>query len=160
MNIQTEYIKSLLKKYYAGESTLAEEDQLREYFASADTDPELAPDRAVFAATGADIKAPRSLREAVERNIAHTRRSTRRKPRRGRIWAAAAVFAAAVATSVAFLTQKPADNQITPEEAREQTLMALTLLTSTMRKGCDAIELSAKTTDAGLRTAEEKLNGI
>ncbi len=160
MNIQTEYIKSLLKKYYAGESTLGEENQLREYFASNDTDPELAPDRAVFAATGADIKAPRSLLEAVERDIVNAGKSHRRIPCQGRIWAAAAVFAAAVATAVAFLTQKPADNQITPEEAREHTLMALTLLTDTMRKGCDAIELSAKTTDAGMRTAEEKLNGI
>ncbi len=95
MNIETEYIKSLLSKYYSGESTLDEERLIREYFAGDATDPELETDRMVFAAMAETVKAPESLREAVEKHVEQESAKEikkRLRPRYGRIAAAAAVL--------------------------------------------------------------------
>lgn len=163
MNIETEYIKSLLSKYYSSDSTLDEERIIREYFAESDTDPELEADRAVFAAMSTPVEAPESLHAAVERTIderAVLEVKRRLRPRYGRIAAAAAVLVLAITASVHFLGGKPAQPEMTPEEAREHTVMALTLLTKTVRKGYMAMETSAQTASTTITTAENSLNKL
>ena len=80
MNIQTEYIKSILPKYYAGESTIDEDRILREYFLEEDVDPELATDKATFMALFSDTTAPESLRLEIEKEI--DRRTVKASPLR------------------------------------------------------------------------------
>lgn len=162
MNIETEYIKSLLSKYYSGDSTLDEERLIREYFAGAATDPELETDRMVFAAMAETVKAPDSLREAVEKHVEQEsvkEIKKRLRPRYGRIAAAAAVLLAAVTVSVHYLG-RPSEPTLTPEEAREHTVMALTLLTKTMKKGYTAVENSARTASTTIETAENTINKL
>lgn len=164
MNIQTEYIKSLLAKYYDGSSTSDEERLIREYFAQPDTAPELDTDRAVFAAIAEKTEAPAALREAVVRTIdSHAVKEIhieRRRPRYGRIAAAAAVLIVAAASILHFTDSGSREPELTPEQAREQTLMALNLLTKTVKKGCMAVETSAQTASSTIQTAENTLNKL
>ncbi len=44
-----EEVKSILERYYDGESTDVDEQRLREYFSSGDVAPELQPYRSIFA---------------------------------------------------------------------------------------------------------------
>ncbi len=160
MNIQTEYIKSILPKYYAGESTTDEDRILREYFLEEDVDPELATDKATFMALFSDTTAPESLRLKIEKEIdRRTVKAVQRRlrPRYGRIAAAAAILAVAVSASVHFFGTDTSAQQISPEEAKEHTIKALTLLTSTVKKGCAAMETSAQTTASTLQTVEQTL---
>lgn len=163
MNIETEYIKSLLEKYYAGESSLDEERILREYFAESEVDPELETDSRVFAAMAEPAETPESLRAAIEKSIdEHAVKEVKRRlrPRYSRIAAAAAVVVLAITASIHFLGGKPAQPEMTPEEAREHTLMALTLLTKTVKKGYTAMEASMETTSTTIQTAENSLNKL
>lgn len=163
MNIETEYIKSLLAKYYAGDSTLNEERIIREYFSESAVDPELETDRAVSAAMTGPVEAPEKLRADIEKAIdgrAVKEVKRRLRPRYSRIAAAAAVLVLAIAASVHFLDSKPAQPEMTPEEAREHTLMALTLLTKTVRKGYSAMDAGAQTASEAITTAENSLNKL
>ncbi len=45
-----EKLKEILEKYFRGETTLAEENELKKYFASGKTDPEFEPYRPIFEA--------------------------------------------------------------------------------------------------------------
>lgn len=163
MNIETEYIKSLLSKYYSGDSTLDEERIIHEYFAGSDVDPELETDRAMFAALTEKLEAPESLHTTVRKVIdehAVGEAKRRLRPRYGRIAAAAAILALAVTASVHFFGTKPAKPEITPEEAREHTVMALTLLTKTVKKGYAAMETGMQTTSTTIQTAENSLKKL
>ncbi|MBC6995592.1 hypothetical protein QWY85_13240 [Neolewinella lacunae] len=57
---------ALLDRYFAGESTLAEEAQLRHYFCAGDVDPDLAHYAPLFAywTAASDVTAPRKSRPA------------------------------------------------------------------------------------------------
>lgn len=157
MNIETEYIKSLLARYYDGSSALDEERILREYFAGTDTDPALETDRAVFAALAAPASAPAGLRAAVEKAVdtrAAKEVSKRLRPHYGRIAAAAAVIVAAISAGVHFFGPQPDVQEMTPEEARQHTIMALSLLTNTVREGCEAMETGAQTTSSSFQAVQ------
>ncbi|MCB8999146.1 MAG: hypothetical protein H6540_03630 [Bacteroidales bacterium] len=51
-------IRSLLEKYYKGESTLAEENALREFFSSDDVPEDMAPEKEIFGYYKTDIFIP------------------------------------------------------------------------------------------------------
>ncbi len=61
-----EQASALLDLYFAGESTLADEAQLRSYFRAGPVDPRLAPYASLFAywAAASDVTAPRQAQPA------------------------------------------------------------------------------------------------
>ena len=117
----------------------------------------------MFAAVTGPVEAPEKLRTDIEKAIdgrAVKEVKRRLRPRYSRIAAAAAVLVLAIAASVHFLDSKPAQPEMTPEEAREHTLMALTLLTKTVRKGYSAMDAGAQTASEAITTAENSLNKL
>lgn len=160
-NRDTEHIGKLLTRYYNGESTLAEEQTLRTYFSGDSTDPAFSVDKAMFTALSQPVSAPPALREAVTAAIRDRQRTELRRRMRfiySRIAGAAAVLIISIAVSAHFLTQTPTPAEITPDQARRQTLMALTLLTTSVNKGIVAMEHSAQTASESISSAQRALN--
>ena len=75
-------IKKMLERYYEGESTDAEEQNLREYFSSDGVAAELQPYRSIFAYIRHEMEEPATVILPII------------KPRRVKLWYAAAAVAA------------------------------------------------------------------
>ncbi|MCM1066600.1 MAG: hypothetical protein NC418_03385 [Muribaculaceae bacterium] len=160
MNHNISHIRSLLSSYYDGSLDLAGENELRSFFATEASDiPEFEADRRLFRALSAEVKAPDRLHAAVGSMIA-------RRSRRGfmfalrRYGAAAAVALLVACASFAYLDRggrNGSTTDLTPEEARRHTTEALALLTSTMKKGTQAIETSEAIT---IETTQKTLNTL
>ncbi|MEO1514952.1 MAG: hypothetical protein AAFV95_08060 [Bacteroidota bacterium] len=152
-------IKALLEKYWAGESSLEEERQLKQYFSQADIAPELKPFQSVFqlfaqeASPSLDEDFDRRLEQRLHQQAKTVRLSTAdKRPARflyRRIASAAAILLLAVAT-VWWVwpetAQKPAVASNVdwekyecpnPEDCLEQVQMALKLVSGKLNKGTD-----------------------
>lgn len=158
MTIQNENIRSLLDRYYAGESTLDEERRLRQLLA--DAPAEFDADRRMLQALDTDVKAPEALRKAVMGRIAVESSKRTRRP-----WRTALPYAAAVALLLAVglpfaLHKEPARQQLTDEQMRQEAIAAISLLTKTVRKGCQAVEMAETQTARAQQKLENTLNTI
>lgn len=154
------HIRSLLSKYYSGHLDLTGEKELRHFFASEESaTEEFEADRRLFQALSAEVKAPAELYDAVDRSI-------KRRSRTGftftlrRYGAAAAVALLLACGSFAYFSKTgytEASQELTPEEVRRHTTDALALLTSTMKKGSDAIVAGETIT---VETTQKTLNAL
>lgn len=147
-------VKELLARYYRGESTQDDEHALQQFFAGDAVPPELEADRRVFAMVSS-AKAPAWLAGAVERQVD---RRVRRRVFGRRLLAAAASLAVAVAVAVPMLSPaRQADSDMSPEEVRRHTEMALNILVGNVGKGCNAIEHSGR---VAVHATEEAMESI
>ncbi len=140
MNERTEHIRRLLHLYYNGESTLAQEAELKAFFAGPDVPPDMQADAGVFRALGVEPEVPEAVRRRVDSALGTIIASRSRRKRMGaRIAAIAAGVAVLAAVGVGALRPAPVSQELSQDEAREQVEMAFTLLTSTVKKGCESI---------------------
>lgn len=161
------YIDTLIERYFAGETTEAEERQLRSFFAADDVPPSLADVKEMFQAMDG-LKLPEGFDSRLSEKIdrwAEDERRDKFQRRLRRLWApmsgvAAAIVLALLAT-VGFQRVEPsAPQELTPEEVCAQTDMALTLLTSTFKKGFDGIGMAESTTCSATAKAYETINNL
>lgn len=137
-------ITSLLDKFYAGTSTVAEEQTLRRYFAAEDCPPELEADRQTVLAlsTPAAVEVPADLEKRIV-----SRLRPRRRPRVRlvyRLSAAVTTIAAAVLLAFVLFAQKApaptvyADTCTSPEQAAEQTRAILVKMSEDLNLSLEA----------------------
>jgi hypothetical protein len=145
MAYNIEHVKVLLEKYWAAESTLDEEQLLRDYFQQNTIDPNLEKYRAMFGY----FVVQQSV--AMKGNVASNARSIpkvvelKTKKQKG-IWLKIAAAALLLLSSYAVynkVTTKPekafvwVDTYDTEEEALEKTKEVLLLVSRKMKKGTD-----------------------
>lgn len=130
-------IATLLEKYWEGETSIAEERQLRSYFASGDVAPEFAAVAPLFQAIAAEQK--------VEMPAAPVRAMA---PNRWRMYAAAAALTGLMAVGGWLAYQQQAemtmaatatstDTYEDPEQAVAEIKAALALVSSKLNKGTE-----------------------
>lgn len=161
MKQNTDTILNLLSKYYSGTSTNDEEDILREYFQSEDIPEEFDTDRRLFVSLNSEAKAPSWLKKSIERRIECKTYSSGRYYRWFTTITAAATIAIALTAGFSILQpQAPSHSEISPEEIRQITAMALNKLASTVEKGCNAVETAETKTIQTTQKAIQSLNSI
>ena len=141
MNKESDNIHALLHLYYSGESSQAQEAELRKFFAGAHVPPDMEADAALFRALGSECEVPDTVRRKVDAAMGTILATESRRKRVGaRIAAIAAGVAVLAAVGIgAFRPAPQQPEQLTQEEANQQVEMAFTLLTSTVKKGCESI---------------------
>lgn len=160
-------IARLLDLYYTGQSTLADEQTLREYFASPDADPAFTADKRLFGAINAPVAAPDGLKQEIFREIDRLSAPRRIHKRIIPFWqrvAAAVVITVAVGSTSYFSVPHTPDtsepSELTAEEAHATTQRALSLLCQVMAKGETAIAKSDSTTTHAIEQTMRKLNKL
>lgn len=140
MNKELDTIRTLLALYYKGESTPAQEAELRTFFAGREVSPDMEADAALFRALSAEPEVPEAVRHGVGAAMGRILAAESRRKRIGaRIAAVAAGVGVLVAVGIGIFRPAPAPRELSQEEALEQVEMAFTLLTSTVKKGCESI---------------------
>ena len=155
-----EEIARLLDLYYTGQSTLADEQTLREYLASP-------ADKRMFGAINAPVAAPEQLKQGIYTEIDRKEASERFIKRINPFWqrvAAAVAITFAVGTttylSVPHTPDAPMPTELTADEAHATTQRALNLLCQVMAKGETAIAKSDSTTTHAIEQTMRKLNKL
>lgn len=154
-------ISNLLSKYYNGLSSENDEKALRKYFRGKDIPEEFDADRRLFVALDKSTNAPGWLKENICRNID----SKTAAAKNHRHWfislTAAATFAIALTAGFSLL-RSPAHSksEMSPEEIRQMTAMALNKLASTVKKGCNAVETAETKTIQTTRIILDSINSI
>lgn len=128
------HINQLLDRYYSGESSRAEEAELKAFFCGSDVPEGMEADAALFRALDADV--PASVAERIDSTLRMLENRSRRAFIR-RITASAACIAIVLGVCFTFIPRRPAP--VTPEQARVEVEAALTKLTSTVQKGCQSL---------------------
>lgn len=141
MNERTENIRRLLALYYSGETTPAQEAELRDFFATSEIPVDMSADAALFRAMTSQPEVPEAVSRRVESVIGTivAAESRRRHTFGRRIAAFAAGVAVLAAIGIGVYRPAPEPEGLSQEEAHEQVEMAFTLLTSTVKKGCESI---------------------
>ena len=141
MNERTEHIRRLLALYYNGETSRSQDAELREFFRTGHVPPEMSADAALFRAMDAQPEVPADVRHRVDTAVSEiiAAESRRKRTFGRRIAAIAAGVAVLAAVGIGALRPAPAPQELSPDEARQQVEMAFTLLTSTVKKGCESI---------------------
>ncbi len=168
-----ETTKRLLKKYYEGRSSAAEERLLREYFGSGEVPPELEADRELFAALAEEEneKPSASLQGQLEDMIdTHYTATTERKTLSLHTWALRVIPLAAslilvLATYFFLLSRKPRDTYSNPQTAYLEAKKALLLVSRNFNKGTRSMaylrEISLPATEINkVQRTVEKLNDL
>lgn len=162
-----EEIARLLDLYYTGQSTLADEQTLREYLASTDADPAFTADKRMFGAINAPVAAPEQLKQGFYKELDRKEASGRFRKRINPFWqrvAAAVVITFAVGTttylSAPHTPDAPMPTELTADEAHATTQRALNLLCQVMAKGETAIAKSDSTTTHAIEQTMRKLNKL
>lgn len=158
MNSNYNELRALLEKYYEGATTEQEERLLRNLLRASELPSEFDTDRKLFDSLDATIEAPAWLKKSIERKIDNSPAPILKAPR----WTFAVKIAATIlliaAVGIPLLRPGKAGRQeLSPEEVREITAMALYKFSSTMEKGYEAIETAENTT---FETTDKALNII
>lgn len=158
----TNEIKTLLNKFYDGETTVGEEQLLRDYFASDGVDGSLAEEKAFFCAvsdlteTSPEGGLPRAeaLENSLERQIdawnkveKNFSRKARRISLRWMVGAAAGILLLiGIGLYVSQSQDEPqyalTDTYDNPEDAYAETQKALVLFSERLNKGIDRVNKS------------------
>ena len=149
--MKTEEIKALLERYYRGETTLAEEQQLKSYFQQNDVPDELEADREAFLLLSGlsleEMPLPPGLEERLSSSICRWEKAdtpqARPKVRKPMVslmkWstgiAAALVIAAGAGWYALKTNDRPRDTFDNPELAYVEAQRALQLFAAALDKG-------------------------
>lgn len=135
-----EDIRALLEKYWQAETSLEEEQRLREYFRGTSVDPSLEAFRAAFGYFGEPVSASLSP-DFDERLLARVQAPVRRMYHRGMMYAAAAVVAICLVVQLSPRPAAPAhsaamaDTYQDPAQAFAAVQQALREVSTRMNKG-------------------------
>lgn len=149
--MKTEELKTLLERYYRGETTLPEEQRLKNFFQQNDVPEELSADRETFLLLSAlpqqDAPLPPGMEERLSASIRRWETDGARQPRPQAItpafhtmkWytgiAAALLLAAGAGLYTLKATGQPRDTFDTPQLAYAETERALRLFATALDKG-------------------------
>ena len=135
-------IDEILEKYFAGETSLSEEEQLRTYFQGADVHPDHTPYRSIFAWAGESrsIQPSPYLTERILQQLPVQTTPARVVPLRRVLAVAAAIAVIAVAGWWFFFRSTApvdymADTYSDPQEALAQVQAALALVSQNLEHG-------------------------
>lgn len=124
--------KALLDQYFEGETTLAEEQELRDYFAAGDVADELRQ------------YAPLFRFAASERELVGSRVQLPREEKSGNQWLAVAASVVVLIGVGIAVFQQPRQKDLgtydDPEVAFRETQKALALLSTQVNKGVESVE--------------------
>lgn len=154
MTISTHKIEYLLVRFYDGQTSEAEEQMLRQYFASSCCDETLEGERQMFLALAGAAPAADDLQHRLSRSIdgwATVEHLSTRHTRRTlvRLTSAAAIALVLVAGATAWLTMSDTkdvaatserDTYTDPRDAYAETQRALLLFSNSINKGLDEID--------------------
>lgn len=131
------HIRSLLDKFYRGETGLSEEQELITFFRSQDVPEELLPDKQLFVSmqeTDESIEVPADLEQRATRELARIQEKSRRI-RRINIYSMSGLAAGLlIILSVYLGFLQPSNNSMSeyavedPQQAYEETVKALELV--------------------------------
>jgi len=132
--MELDNIKSLLEKYFEAETTIAEENELRNYFSSTDVDPELEQYKPMFGYFSEAKNEQSNHQIAVE---SHTKRNL--------TWISIAASVVVLLGIGAFYFNQEAQDQDlgtfeNPEIAFRETQKALDLLSGNFNKGVQSVQ--------------------
>lgn len=167
-------IEQLLTRYYNGDTSQAEEKELKRFFAEEDVPAHLLAEKEIFmqlAASPAGM--PEGLESRLSRKIDEwdTReRRTLNAQRKGRILRLQWIGSIAASLLILFATgmylqqphhaPAPQDTCATPEEAYAQAQKALVMLSASLNKGMEKMEAVQETTGKIEKNMNEQLNRI
>jgi hypothetical protein len=126
-------IKILLEKYFDGDTSIAEENQLKDYFSSADIAPEFEPYKPMFAYFD-HAKAEKSVKSLPLQTAKRSRMA----------WLSVAASAAVIiGVGLTYFNQQQPEDLGTfdnPEVAFRETQKALALLSGNVNKGIEGMQ--------------------
>ncbi len=148
--MKNDEIRILLKRYYNGETTIAEEEQLHSFFNRGDVADEFKADVILFKACteiSKDIPIPEGWEKRLDEKLANKRGASSKRKERfhfGRISGIAATVLLVVSLGLYefFRTETPVfrDTCATPEEAYQEAYKALLLFSTDLNNGLAYVE--------------------
>lgn len=168
-------IEQLLTRYYDGDTSQAEEKELKRFFAEEDVPAHLLAEKEIFMQLAAlpATETPEGMESRLNRKIDEwdTReRRTLKAQRKGRILRLQWIGSIAASLLILFATgmylqqphhaPTPQDTCATPEEAYAQAQKALVMLSASLNKGMEKMETVQETTGKIEENMNEQLNRI
>lgn len=168
-------VEDLLARYYNGDTSEAEEKELKRFFAGEDVPSHLLADKEFFLQLTAcpEQEVPQGLEAKLSNLIdewdAHEKRVQKvNKPKRViRLqWMASIAASLLILFSVGMYvcdsqaTSTPEDTCATPEEAYAQAQKALVMLSASLNKGMEEVETVQKTTNKIRENVYQQLNRL
>lgn len=168
------HIRQLLERYYNGDSSAAEEIELREFFKRTEADGEFTADRAIFEAMidTESVEVPEGFDAKLSKSIdsweqAETRREVVKKKFSIKLFRLICSIAATVAVIIAVTpllfkknTPQPVDTFTDPMEAYTETQRVLTFFAQTLDKSRQGIETAERSQEKALNIALDQLNKL
>lgn len=169
--MKTNIVKALLQKFFEAETSLEEENMLREYFGKGEVDPELLPYREFFsnAETQFESEAEERIEESVMDFILENESKNRGRYRQ--LWLTVSGIAAslviAVSSMLYYQNQQPYPDTFTnPDEAYAYAEQTLTFVSQKYNQGLASLEplkkvnQSVQPLENGLQTLNKGFNQI
>lgn len=168
-------IEKLLIRYYDGETTEAEEKELKRFFTQEEVPAHLLAEKELFIQFEklSAPATPKGLEDRLDGLIdqwdTHDRRTTSIKKHTRTIrmqWIASIAASVLILFSVGLYLYKPYERPVpqdtcaTPEEAYAEAQKALLILSSTLNKGIKQVEVVQETTEKIHENVTEQLNRI
>ena len=163
--MKTDNIKILLQRYYDGDTSREEEQQLKDFFSRNDVPEDMQADKLMFEefASAGEPEIPSDLNERISAVI--DTKAKKHRTTRLRIFGGIAAMLCIIFSLNAYLTRydyaiTPKDTCKSPEEAAVQTERALIAFSKALKKGRDNIEKAEETTEKANKIIIEQLNKL
>lgn len=163
--MKTNNIKILLERYYNGETTQQEEQQIKEFFATGDVPEEMLADKRMFdeLSSAGEPEVPSYLDDKISRTI--DAEAKKHRTVRLRLLGGVAAMLCIIFSLNAFLSRQEAvptakDTCKTPEEAAIQTQRAILAFSDALKKGSVGIDKAEKTTEEVNKKLIEHLKNL
>ena len=168
-------IEKLLVRYYDGETTEAEDKELKRFFTDEEVPAHLLAEKELFLqiATQPEAEVPEGLEDRISRQIdewdTRERREIKVKKHTRTIrmqWIGSVAASLLILFSVGMYMYKPytpstpQDTCATPEEAYAEAQKALLMFSSTLNKGIKQVETVHETTERMQENVNQQLNRI
>lgn len=168
-------IEKLLVRYYDGDTTEAEEKELKQFFTEEDVPAHLLAEKELFLQIAAqpEPKVPEGLEDKLSHQIDEWETRERREikvKKHTRIirmqWIGSVAASLLILFSVGMYMYKPhtptnqQDTCATPEEAYAEAQKALLMFSSTLNKGIKQVEAAQETTEKMQENVNQQLNRI
>ena len=165
-------INELLERYYDAQTTEAEEQELKQFFAYGEVPDHLLTEKAMFMQIQAmaDTPIPQGLEERISQNIDAWEAEEPRMPkirRKANIlslpWIGRIAASMLVLLSIGWYLYEPQPvrkDSATPEEAYMHAQKALTMFSHTLNKGMEQMSAAYETTERVERTIQKQFNRI
>lgn len=158
-------IKTLLQRYYDGDTSEHEEQQLKEFFMSNDVPEEMMADKKMFMELMSlgEPSIPEDLDDKI--SIAIDNKAKKHRVMRLRILGSIAAMLCIIFSVNTYLSKEevvlsPKDTCKTPEEAAVQTQRALIAFSQALNKGKNQIEKAEKKTEEVNKKLIEQLKKL